>query len=436
VKSGEPMLETVEYLPNSQITLEPSSPTVRLVSLRMPGKPPIVEAAPILASAMVLLVFAGLVGIGYLSALAGSPLPGFEWTARFFDAHWFMMIYGFTTALVGMELLTLLSLEWSGRIAPAPLRTLFLALLWAGQIAYLAGHPVPGLVLAAASLLVLAGYAWKSLMVPSSIGLPPGHYNLLVSLAPAVTAVLTLAYIPLGDDVFFLSRASTVFIVLAIIAVLSRDVPLLLGVRPTKEYIRLRPVLARRAKAAYLLALAGIILASATHAVLQVVGGLLLVASAAASLASLGLPQALEASSKGIPVEIKRNLRVQVLLAHAWLAIAGLMAVAGGAGWSGWPVWDVFTHAITLGFMFNIIMGVDAVLLYGHAGIPLEMVPKPSPVPSILLNAGILVRLVHAVKPLSPALMGVSGLLAGAGILLFYGRNMARIIRILRGGGG
>jgi len=404
------------------------------VSLRMPGKPPIVEAAPILGSAMILLVLGGLVGVGYLSALAGHLLPGFEWTTSLFAAHWYIMIYGFTAALVGMELLTLLSLEWSGRIAPAWLRHTFLALLWAGVASYVAGYHTLGLLMGAASLGLLSWYAWKSLMAPSSIGLPPGHYNLLVSLAPALTALVTIAYILLGDEYLSLARASTIFIVLAIIAVLSRDVPLLLGVRPTKEYIRLRPVLARRAKAAYTLAFTGILLASTNNSILQAAGGLAVAASAAASLASLALPQALEASSKGIPGEIKRNLRVQVLIAHAWLALAGVMALAGGAGIIGWPAWDMFTHAITLGYMFNIIMGVDAVLLYGHAGIPLSMVPRPSPAPSLLLNAGLAVRLAYAIAPLPGVAAGVSGLLAGAGILLFYGRNMARIVSILRRG--
>ena len=95
---------------------------------------------------------------------------------------------------------------------------------------------------------------------------------------------------------------------------------------------------------------------------------------------------------------------------------------------------DMAVHAVTLGFMFNVIFGVDAVLLYGHAGIPFDKAPRPSPIPGLLLNSALILRAIHGFTGLAPRLAALSGPLAGLGILFFYGRNIAKLRRLLRGG--
>lgn len=344
---------------------------------------------------------------------------------------------GFTVALVSMEVLTLLSLEWSGRVAPTWVRAGFLALFWPAMILYLAGRHYAALALASAYTGLTAFYASRTLLAPSQYGIRPGHYNYLLTLSPAILAVLTLAWLAsrlAGGSYFDLALASIAFPVTAIIAVESRDIPLLLGVKPTRELVERRKTLAARATAAYTAALLGLIAASTRHPAGIVLGGVLLLASAAASLASLGLPQAIQASSKAVPGYVKSNLAVHLALAHAWLAVAGLSLLAWGLGVgpSPWAM-DTAVHAVTLGFMFNVIFGVDAVLLYGHAGIPLSKIPKPSLLPGLLLNATLTLRAVHGFTGLAPNLAAISGPLAGLGIVLFYLylRNIAKLRRLL-----
>ncbi len=193
-----------------------------------------------------------------------------------------------------------------------------------------------------------------------------------------------------------------------------------------------RRTLAWRAIAAYSMALVGLASASTRRPAGLLLGGILLAASALASMASLGLPEAIQSSSRAVPGYVKSNLTVHLTLAHAWLAIAGASLVAWGLG-VGPSLWamDTAVHAITLGFMFNVIFGVDAVLLYGHAGIPLDKVPRPSSIPGLLLNSALVLRAVYGFTGLAPSLAALSGPLAGLGIVFFYGRNIAKLRNLL-----
>lgn len=401
---------------------------------------PLVKGLPIMASALATLIIGGLIGISYLHDLTvggvGDPIGRvLSWTRGLYGSHWFLAVMGFTVALVSMEVLTLLSLEWSGRVAPAWVRAGFLALFWPAMILYLAGQQYAALALASAYTGLAAFYASRTLLSPSQYGLRPGHYNYLLTLSPAILAVLTLAWLAsrlLGGVYFDLALASIAFPVTAIIAVESRDIPLLLGVRPTREFIARRKTLAWRAIVAYIAALLGLVAASTRHPAGLVMGGALLLVSAAASIASLGLPEAIQASGKAVPGYVRSNLAVHLALAHAWLAVAGASLLAWGLG-LGPSLWamDTAVHAVTLGFMFNVIFGVDAVLLYGHAGIPLSKVPRPSPVPGLLLNAALILRAVHGFTGLAPGLAALSGPLAGLGIIFFYLRNIAKLRKLI-----
>ncbi len=159
---------------------------------------PLTKGLPIMASTLTTLVLAGLIGISYLHDLTlgdgVGPLSQALFRARgLYGAHWFLAVMGFTVALVSMEVLTLLSLEWSGRVAPGWVRAAFLALFWPAMALYLAGREAAALALAVAYSGLTAAYASRTLLAPSQFGLRPGHYNYLLALSPALLSAITLA---------------------------------------------------------------------------------------------------------------------------------------------------------------------------------------------------------------------------------------------------
>jgi len=138
-----------------------------------------------------------------------------------------------------------------------------------------------------------------------------------------------------------------------------------------------------------------------------------------------------------VPVHVRRHLLGHLAASYAWMLAAGALALATGAGLlpsgaSAAGARDMIVHSLTLGFMFNVIFGVDAVLLYGHAGIPLSRVPRPTPLPGILLNTALILRLAHSLGYRLGGAVLLSGPLAGLGIALFYALNMTRMMRAMR----
>ncbi len=385
------------------------------------------KALPIMASAVIALVIGGVIGTGYLGALAGGEIGPLARLSSLFTAHWFLMILGFTNALIAAELLTLLSMEWSRRVAPAWVRMAFLAFYWASIILYASGMHEPGLLAAAAGLLIVGAYSFKVLTGRSWIGLPPSHYNYLLTATPFITLAVILAWLALGG--FSLPMALTLLPVAAIIAVESRDIPLLLGIPPSRNFMAKSRSLRARAVAGYAVSTVAILLLAYG---MYALGGVLLAVGGVLAFMSVSLLKAVEKASKAIPVEVKKHVTAHVALSYAWFVLAGFVALAYGTGLvEGWRIDSIVVHMLTLGFMFNVIMGIDAILLYGHAGISLSETPKPTPWPGLVLNAGIIARVLFDAGLAGGVAALLSAVLTGLGILLFYVRNMSNILRII-----
>ncbi len=398
------------------------------------------KAMPVMASALALLVFGGMVGIGYLVTLMGSSPPApLSWTPRFFTHHWFYMVMGFTLALISAELLVLLSAEWSKRAAPRGLIMAFVATVWASAFAYTLASKGLGLLLSALATGLVLLHVKRSLLTRSWIGLPPTHYNHLLATTLLLTLILTLAHaldqLGLVDPLpLNLALASMVLPVGAIIAVESRDIPLLMGIPPTRALAEKREQIRTRAVTGYALSVGGILLLSYTGSPASLaLGGLLVLLGGVIAASSVGLLGLLEKTSAGVPKGLKGHSRLHIMLSFAWFLAAGLIAMAWGLGAEMPLAEDAIVHSLALGFMFNVIFGVDAILLYGHAGIPINRVPPPTPIPTLLLNASLLLRLAYDLA--GAQLFGLvlaSGPLAGLAILYFYARNMRHIRRLLK----
>ncbi len=385
------------------------------------------KALPIMASAVIALVIGGIIGTGYLGAIAGAEIGPLARLAGVFTSHWFLMLLGFTNALIAAELLTLLSMEWSRRVAPVWLRASFLALYWASVILYITGRHTLGLLAAAGGLAIVGAYSLRVLTGRSWIGLPPTHYNYLLTATPFITLAVIVAWLILGG--FSLPIALTILPVAAIIAVETRDIPLLLGIPPSRNFIAMSRALRVRAVAGYVLSTLGIIMLAYR---VYTLGGLLLAVGGVLAFLSVSLLEAVEKASKAIPAEVKRHVTMHVAVSYAWFILAGVVAVAYGLGLlDGWRIDSIIVHMLTLGFMFNVIMGVDAILLYGHAGISLSETPKPTPWPGLMLNTGIIARILFDAGMASGLAALSSSLLTGLGIIFFYVRNMSNILRII-----
>jgi hypothetical protein len=71
---------------------------------------------PIMLSGVVTLMLGGLVGVCRMLGYQGFDLGVIVGLAYAFPIHWFLMIYGFLLSLISLEILALLSFEWSGGV--------------------------------------------------------------------------------------------------------------------------------------------------------------------------------------------------------------------------------------------------------------------------------------------------------------------------------
>jgi len=254
------------------------------------------------------------------------------------------------------------------------------------------------------ALLILLAYAGKVYLAPSRIGLKPVLYNYLLVAALAVSTVVPVFGL-LG--LFNTAVAALIFPVGTIFAVMARDISLVTGKRPTGGW--------GNAVAFALIAAAFFTWAAGAPKV----AGVLILTASVLSLASSGLLRG---------VEMRYSL-VQIYTAYFWLALSGIvLATTGGAG-----LWyDVAVHATTLGFIFNIVFGVDVVLMDMLIGqvkrvtvsIRRRGFPVAEAVLSALLNVGLLLRALYPPWP-APPLTALTGPAVGVAIVAFL-LNMQR----------
>jgi|GEM_PF-1335242 hypothetical protein len=94
----------------------------------------------------------------------------------------------------------------------------------------------------------------------------------------------------------------------------------------------------------------------------------------------------------------------------------------------------LFVHSISVGFIFNAILGVDVVLMdlfIGVFGFRLKV--RPSYLPVVLLNTGLIMRAIYDISLQSPILL-LSSPLQGLEIVSFFLNFFHQIFSQLRGG--
>ncbi|HII47836.1 TPA: hypothetical protein HA333_10480 [Pyrobaculum aerophilum] len=360
---------------------------------------------PVMAPGLISLVLGGLGGIGIMWSWAGTSFPiKLEVTQ-----HFYLMIAGFFAALIGNELLNVLSMEWSGRQAGGITLALYAALLWALLAGTVAGAAWLSSAAYLAMLLVLITYS-RTYLKPSKMGFRPSAYNYLIvaSLAASIALYIT-AWIGGGD----LGVAMLIFPVSMIYAVMARDIALVTGRRPARE---------RLGVLAFLLLVASF--AMWTFGIVEAAGALL-AASGAASILFSGVAQYARTE--------KLFSYVKIWSAYLWLMAAGLILFLGAP-----TLWrDVATHALALGFIFNIVFGVDVILIDMIATQmqkrivvkPRRGVPILEVVTFLLLNVGMLARAGYAYA-YTPSLAVVSGPLVGIAIVAFLLYTQRRLMQL------
>jgi len=382
---------------------------------------------PIMFSGLAALILGGLAGVSRMLQYQGVEVGALEALSSIFYAHWFLMVFGFLLALISMEILALLSFEWSGRVADPLYRGAYLALFWSSIALLLAGSLDGALAIASISLAVLAIYASRVFLRPSRLGFKPTHYGYLLTASPLVGSSIAVVWLAAkhltGSYIYDIAVASLAFPVASIIAVESRDIPLLLGGSPAG------PSRGRLVAAGYSLALGGILLASTRAWQAGAVGGLLIAAGGLLSAAGSGLLKSLLQGARGglVPRYMATYSAFHLATAFSWLALGGVLASLYRLGLLEAPgLRDISIHAISLGFIFNTIFGVDAVLMYSHMGISLRRAPKPSYIPYVLLNTSLILRAVYDATGYT-GITVISAPLTGISIVLFFALHNIRI---------
>ncbi|AET32179.1 hypothetical protein [Pyrobaculum ferrireducens] len=363
---------------------------------------------PVMAPGLISLVLGGLGGVGIMWSWAGASFP----LKLQIPQHYVLMVAGFFGALIGNELLNVLSLEWAGRQAGRPLLALYAALLWALVFTAIGGLLAAAALIYVAMLAVLALYSGEVYLKPSKVGFRPPVSNHLVVATLPVSALLFITAVFLGGS---WGVAALFFPVGMIYAIMARDIALVTGVRPS------RPYLGAAAYAALVVSFALWVFGHVRPA------GVLLIVSGALSVMFSGVARY---ARRG-----RLFSYVKIWSAYLWLMAAGVLLVVGGPGlW-----WDVAVHAVALGFIFNIVFGVDVVLIdmlmtqtqqrvvvkVGRGG----GAPVLELATYILLNAGLAARALYALSA-AGALALLSGPLVGIAVVAFLLYTQRRLMKL------
>lgn len=381
------------------------------------GRRVLLSAMPIMMPGIILLMIGGFVGSVWLLEIQGIDL----WIEVPRHAHWHLMIYGFLLSLISMEILVLLSREWSGSIAPNWLVILLGLLIVLSSLFSIAGSKILSKGLLTIIFAMLSAYVYKVYLRPSRLGFMPTSYNylllitMIISLSLSIlilTTMLGLSPLPWLDY-----RVASLFLPLgAIYSVYSRDLGLITGSRPTSfKKSRILSYLA------YTLALAGVLMISMfASGIAWILGWTIISLSAVVIAIGSGLLRSLVRIEKTIiPRHLARVGVMRILTGILWLLLTGPIALIGSTVGETMMLRDALIHMIAIGFIFNTIFGVDAILIYSHMGISLRRAPKPNPAPYILLNIGLILRILFDMGVPSD-LTKLSAPITGLAILIFY----------------
>jgi len=332
--------------------------------------------ALLMISQLVFLLLGGIPAV-----LTFMNMQGIRWLPilSIFAAHWFLFIYGFFGFLIGNELLTALSVEWSGKIADGKYILSYFLFTASANILALFYSLTLGLLLMVISLFILLIYSSRVYLKVSRIGLKPSIYNYLI---------ITIILLAIGVLVYQYFFAITpyynlIFPVGTIFAVMSRDIGIITRAR----------VIGWENALALILVILGILLYPNGWPLMILGWGLSLHASKLYTL-------------KG-----RRYPIVHLITAWIYLLLSSIMQPLN---------YDAFIHLLSVGFLFNTIFGVDAILLDLYSSVFQKRISiKPTYVPYVLLNLGLITRLAFDLGASNPLLL-ISAPLQGLGILAFF----------------
>lgn len=372
-----------------------------------------------------LLVFGGLLGISML--WQGQGIGLLRVLLPYTDSHWFIMVYGFFLALIGNEILVVLSMEWSGRPAILDLQLFFLIMLASSITLRILGLHYLSYVLTALAFLPLVFHVKTTYLKSSILGLKPTLYNYLIltTLIITVGVILYAAYGSLNGVTVYVPIMSLVFPVGTILAILVRDLSLITGVRvsvPGYYHVLM-----------YSLVIIGVLsMPTLAYTQYSIIPASLIIMGSIMAILGSGLLRA----KTSRPLSI-----IELYTAFSWLMASGTLIITAQLTNKPWDYVDAFIHSITLGFLFNVIFGVDVILTdwllaYGGRGGAVTVrvgrsmrrsIPKALILPYMLLNLGVALRVIYDIA-LIPWAGALTGVLSGLGILAFLGYNMGRVV--------
>lgn len=305
---------------------------------------------------------------GLLSAPANIP-------AIYWHAH--EMLFGFVGAIVTGFLFTAVG-NWTGRATPTGLPLALLALLWlAGRIVFwIPAVPYPAAVTVDVSFLFLVFAA-----VLKPILAARNYHNLGIAAIVGLFATANLLFHLAGLGVVHYSLITALrnglnVVLLIIVVIGGRVIPFF-----TARAVPDSP--AQRESAADLAAIGSVILVLVIDALPQGTEIVPTVALAAAALNAWRMAYWDTPAVKGRPI-------LWILhLGYAWI-VAGL-ALKGLAAWTGVVTAPAATHAITVGAIGSMTVGMMTRTALGHSGRPLVL-------PGVMVWSYVLVNLAAVVR--------------------------------------
>ena len=307
---------------------------------------------------------------------------------RLAEAHGPAMVLGFLGTLIALERAVALGRAW-GYAAPA--------LLGLGGVALLAApHPTGPLLLLDGAVALVAVYAalWRRQRDEATAT------QLLGAVLVACTALLLLRL-----EVPATTPLMVGFLVLTIAA----------------ERVELARLAMPTAAGPVLLTLSCLLAATLLAAVVTPDGGLRAAGTVLLVLVAWLVRHDVArrlVHARGLP----RFSAAALLAGYAWLALAALVWLVGGAP-GDWPAYDAALHAVFLGFAMSMVLAHAPVILPA-------VVRRPLPyrawmwAPLVLLHAGLLVRVAGAALD-DTAWREVGGVAGVAALLLLVASSLA-----------
>ncbi|MFZ2855643.1 MAG: hypothetical protein WAZ34_16220, partial [Rhodocyclaceae bacterium] len=126
---------------------------------------------------------------------------------------------------------------------------------------------------------------------------------------------------------------------------------------------------------------------------------------------------------------LPRFIAVCLLAGYVWLALSGLLGLAGGFA-AGHPLRDSTLHALGLGFVFSMVFGHAPIIFPAVARVKIPYHPAFY-LPLLVLHASLLLRVLGGIGGNADFALRHAGGLANALALLLFIATM--LISVMRG---